>query len=170
MTLSTALRFIAIAGMICFVAPAVARAGPCDAPVYNQYDFFVGNWVVTHKDGTPFATDVVTKELKNCTVWERWNGSKIHGLGYSGYDAVNHKWIQAFFGDDGSVALFEGHHHPNGLLFTGRDYPKPGVVELNKVDFRQLAGGVVEEYWVSSTDGGKTWKLAFDGFFHRKAR
>lgn len=156
--------FLAMAGMF---APSIARAGPCDANVYRQYDFFLGNWIVEHKDGKPFARDIVTKELSGCVLWERWLGAHTHGLGYSEYDASRHAWVQSFYMDNGSVLLLTGHANGRDLVFTGDDYPKPGQVESNKVIFRQLPDGVVEEYWTVSTDGAKTWSVAFDGFFHR---
>ncbi|HEV7180227.1 MAG TPA: hypothetical protein VGN11_10150 [Candidatus Baltobacteraceae bacterium] len=144
---------------------SAANAG-CSAPQYRQYDFFVGNWIVTRKDGKQFATDQVSKAYGGCVVWEQWHGSSSHGAGYSGYDAVRKVWVQSFMDDQGSVYTMEGHRTADALTFEGPDYPKAGVVEQNRVAFRPLAGGVVEEYWTVSTDGWKTSKVVFDGFFH----
>jgi hypothetical protein len=63
------------------------------------------------------------------------------------------------------VSITTGSLLNGDLLFVGDDYPKPGVVENNRVLFRRLPKGSLEEYWTVSTDHGKTWKVAFDGFF-----
>ncbi|MGZ3497865.1 MAG: hypothetical protein ACXWNK_13170 [Vulcanimicrobiaceae bacterium] len=50
------LGFFLAAVTLCFSATATARAGQCDASGYRRYDFFVGTWIVTHKDGKPLDT------------------------------------------------------------------------------------------------------------------
>ncbi len=151
--------------------PSAARAAApaCVAAAYHQYDFFVGSWNVYHKDGKQFAADVVSKQMNGCVISERWLGSQTHGVGYSAYDAGHGDWVQSFFGDDGSVLVMRGRPQGDGLLFVGDDFPKPGVVEHNRVLFRPLKGGTVEEYWTVSRDG-KTWSEAFDGFFRPAAK
>ncbi len=152
-----------------FATTGEAGGSTCAGPEYHQFDFFVGNWIVSHKGGKRFATDRVTKEFGGCAIWERWYGDRgSRGAGYSSYLPSRHLWVQSFVDDDGDVLVFEGTRtSKSSLTFRGPSYPKQGLVEQNRVIFRLLPKNVMEEYWVVSDDRGRTWKVAFDGFFDR---
>jgi hypothetical protein len=160
---------VALTALILYatMTPAGATA-TCSGSVYHQLDFFVGDWIVTDKDGKQFATDRVSKEFGGCVVWEQWfGGSGSRGAGYSGYDEARRRWVQTFMDNRGTVLVFEGNPDESTFVLEGPSYPKPGVVEKNRVIFRSLPQGVVEEYWTTTDAGGKT-KVVFDGFFHRR--
>jgi hypothetical protein len=44
-----------------------------------------------------------------------------------------------------------------------------GKKALQRITWSQLPGGKVRQFWESSTDGGKTWTVAFDGTYIRKS-
>ncbi len=159
----------ALAALLATSVPAAADGGaPCTASVYHQLDFFVGNWVVTNKSGKQIATDRVSREFGGCVIWERWfGGSGSRGAGYSGYVPARRRWVQTFMDDRGTVLVFEGGQGAAGFVIEGPSYTKTGALEHNRVVFRTLPHGVVEEYWTTS-DGGKTSTVVFDGFFHPK--
>ncbi len=122
---------------------------------------------MTDKRGKQIATDRVTKEFGGCVVWERWFGGRgSRGAGYSGYVAARKLWVQTFMDDRGTVLVFEGGPGAGGFVIEGPSYSKTGAQERNRVVFRTLPQGVVEEYWTVSGDGGKTSTVVFDGFFH----
>ncbi len=163
------LRLAIVTTLIASTAAAGVDAAVCSGPAYRQLDFFVGDWVVTDKQGKPFATDRVSKEYGGCVIWEQWFGKRgSRGAGYSGYVAARRRWVQTFMDDRGTVLVFEGQRSGASLVIAGPSYPKPGLVAQNRVVFRPLAHGVVEEYWTESDDGGKRGHVVFDGFFHPK--
>jgi hypothetical protein len=160
-----ALGIVAAFSAMTVAGPAAPAA--CSGPAYHALDFFVGNWVVTDKNGKQFATDRVSKEYGDCVIWEQWFGSRgSHGAGYSGYVPARHLWIQTFMDDRGTVLVFEGGPAGASVSISGPSYPKSGVVEQNHVIFRTLPHRVVEEYWTVSDAGDKTSRAVFDGFFH----
>lgn len=159
-----------LAGLLAVPAPAGADSSapaPCAASVYHQLDFFVGNWLVTDKSRKTLATDRVSKEFGGCVIWEQWFGARgSRGAGYSGYVPARRRWVQTFMNDRGTVLVFEGGPQAEGFVIEGPSYTKSGALGHDRVVFRTLLHGIVEEYWTTSLDGGKTSTVVFDGFFH----
>jgi hypothetical protein len=152
--------------------PILAHAAPQIAPNcatihHREFDYFIGNFTVFNKAGKQIGTDEVTPEMESCALLEHWHGRKVQGVGYSGYDDTRKQWVQTFFQNDGTFDIFYGNMTKDGMLISGIDYPKPGVTEYNRVLFRPLPRGF-EEYWTASTDGRRSWKVVFDGFFQRR--
>jgi hypothetical protein len=146
-------------------APAFAA---CDAPVYRQFDFWVGNWQVTDAKGTVIGRDLVTKDLGGCVVREDYRdaGDPSVGKGTFAYDAGAKRWRHFFADDTGFVLVLEGSQEGGTMVLQGTDYPN-GRLRLNRGVWR-VRGDAVEELWTISTDGGKTWTKRFDGWFHRQ--
>ncbi|MDQ2680888.1 MAG: hypothetical protein M3Y21_07700 [Candidatus Eremiobacteraeota bacterium] len=159
-----ALLFVTIVFLVATIA--TAKAG-CNAPEFRQFDFFIGNWLVTNKAGKRFASDRVTREFDGCGIWERWYGdSGSRGAGYSGYIPARKLWVQTFVDNDGDVLVFQGERKGRSLVIRGMSYPKQGIVEQNVVVFRPISKDEFEEYWTVA-QSGESPRVAFDGFFHR---
>lgn len=160
--------FYAIAAIVLFSAPVSARAAaPCRAAVYHQFDFFLGNWTVKDRSGKVIGSDVVTKRMNGCVVFEQWKDANGPGTGFgiSGVQAGRHGWHQTFMDDGGLVLTLDGMRAGNTMRLRGHDYPARGQ-RLHDVTWMQR-GAIVEEVWKMSGDDGKHWKTVFDGFFYR---
>ncbi len=172
MRILTVCPALAAAWALLVFAPA-AQAAPahiapaCASKHHREFDYFIGNYNVFDASGKQIGTDEVTAEMNGCALLERWHGRRVEGRGYSAYDDSRRQWVQTFFQNDGTVLIFRGNMTPQGILLSGTDYAKPGVLENNRVLFRPRSDGF-EEYWTTSTDGGHTWRAVFDGFFRRR--
>jgi hypothetical protein len=154
----------AVAAFLCVPVRAVAG---CTAPIYSEFDFWVGNWRVTNQHGKLLGYDDVSKTLDGCVVYERYRDA-IHpsvGIGLSGYDAGRKQWHQDFMDDTGFVLALNGTLQNGRMVLEGIDYAN-GKPRLNRGVW-QRHGDLVEELWTISTDGGRSWKTQFDGWFHR---
>lgn len=165
------LKFLAVAlfsAVGAIAVPAAARAACTSAP-YHQFDFFVGQWNVYDAKGHSVGSDLVEKRLNGCVVYERYtNPDRSVGIGLSGYQAKLGTWHQDFMRDDGLVVLLDGTAgRLAAMVMSGQDFPADGSRRLDR-GIWVVHGKVVEETWLVSTDGGKTWKTQFHGFFHRK--
>jgi hypothetical protein len=147
--------------------PSAARAA-CTSEAYHQFDFFVGHWKVYDAKGKFVGTDLVEKRVNGCAIYEQYTdpGGGV-GIGLSGYQPAKGQWHQDFMSDDGLVVSLDGAKTKDAaMLMSGVDYPASGTRRLDR-GLWLLHGDVVEELWTVSTDGGKTWKTQFRGFFHR---
>jgi hypothetical protein len=54
------------------------------------------------------------------------------------------------------------------MLFSGATLQPDGSRLLHRLTFFNLSPERVRQFWEQSTDGGKTWTVAFDGMYVRK--
>ena len=147
------------------LAPLQVHAA-CSAAAYRQFDFFVGKWRVTDAKGKFLGYDYVSKRLGGCVVYEEYHDGNDPGvgIGISGYGLRPGQWHQDFMDDSGFVLALDGSLQNGKMVLQGRDYPG-GDPRLNRGIWTKH-GDVVEELWIQSSNGGRTWKTHFHGWFH----
>jgi hypothetical protein len=154
-------------------APATAPAGPpakCDAPVYRQLDFWVGEWDVYIGD-QKVGTNVVTSEEDGCVVHEHWTSLRSEtGQSFNFYDRATKKWRQVWVSNNGSTLDVAGGLVDGTMAYTGEAVRPNGVRIQHRLSFTPNADGTVRQFWQTSTDGGATWTVAWDGRYVRKAK
>jgi len=139
----------------------------CDAPEHRQFDFWLGDWEVMTPDGKPAGRNSITLELKRCVLHERWSGAGgMKGESFNTWDRTKKQWHQTWVSDDGSLLLLDGTFQNGVMELTGASVAS-GSQTLNRIRWSSLADGGVRQHWEVSSDGGKTWKTAFDGRYRR---
>ncbi|MGA7092429.1 MAG: hypothetical protein WBX23_00210 [Candidatus Cybelea sp.] len=158
-------RSFSVIATLLAVLPARSFAA-CGAPVYHQFDFWVGTWRVTDARGKLLGRDIVSKRLSGCIVYEEYHDADVPsvGIGMTGYERGRARWHQDFMDDNGFVLALDGRLQGGAMVLEGTDFAG-GKVRLNRGIWSRH-GGLVEELWQISTDGGKTWRTRFDGWFH----
>ena len=139
----------------------------CTAPVYHEFDFWIGSWRVVNARGVLVGHDFVSKRLGGCVIYEEFHdaGDPSIGIGMTGYDRGRARWHQDFIDDTGFVLALDGSLQAGVMVLDGTDYPN-GRPRLNRGVWSRH-GNVVRELWTQSIDGGRTWKPRFDGWFYR---
>ena len=164
-------RILLLAVFLAFlIQPGRAQAADtCHSAAYHQFDFFVGSWSVTTQAGKKIGTDEVTKEYGGCVIVEKWHdaGDPGGGIGLTGYQIGRKTWHQDFMDDGGFVLSIDGALIGTQMIMRGTDYPSDGKSRLHRVTWTPRRDGSVEELWKTSDDGGKTWRVHFDGIFRR---
>jgi hypothetical protein len=152
----------------CAVALTTTANAACTAPVYRQFDFWLGNWRVTNAAGKLLGYDRVTKRLGGCVVYEEYRDTTDPsiGVGMTGYDAGRALWHQAFMDDAGFVLDLDGSLQGGAMVLEGTDIAN-GKTRLNRGVWSRRGAEDVEELWTVSLDGGQSWETRFDGRFHR---
>jgi hypothetical protein len=165
---------ISLASVLTFAAcpnaqvMASSPVAPCSAPIYHQFDFWLGDWTVTNAKNKVIGVDSVTRRLGGCVIYERYvdAGDKSVGIGLSGVQIGNATWHQTFMDDEGTVVTLDGRWHNGIMELRGKNFPAGRPLLSDGIWIPK--NGVVEEVWKVSTDGGRTWKVRFDGFFHKR--
>jgi len=70
-----------------------------------------------------------------------------------------------------AVELLEGGLKDGAMVLS--DATTPGRKQdapVNEVRWTKESDGTVRQLWVTTDDGGKTWKTAFDGRYVRSSR
>ena len=154
-------------------APATAPAGPqpdCNAPEYRQLDFWVGEWDVFIGDRN-VGTNVITSEENGCVVHEHWRDAQGgSGQSFNFYDRNTKKWRQVWISGNGSALDVAGGLVDGTMAYTGETVRANGVRIQHRLSFTPNADGTVRQFWQTSTDGGTTWTVAWDGRYVRKPK
>ena len=144
---------------------------PCSSDArYHAFDFWIGEWTVT-QNGQFAGDSSVQPLLGECTIFEQWTGgSGSEGKSFNYYDPGYDHWRQIWISDSGTFIEFTGEARDGGIFFTAETVdPNDGSVTRHKFEFTQLDGGIVRQYWETSTDDGATWTAIWDGRYERKA-
>jgi hypothetical protein len=147
----------------------------CDAQAeYRQLDFWVGEWDVRPynlPNGLVTARSIIERANGNCTIVEHYytKGAYI-GKSFNIYDASAKKWRQFWNDNVGQVLQFEGEYNEQeqALRYRSETSNRQGQKVLNTMTFYNLAPDKVRQLWQTSTDGGTTWAVAFDGLYTRR--
>ena len=162
--------------MVVFVSAlfstAAAQQTPpgCTTPEHRQFDFWIGNWTVTDSaGGTPYGTNLITREEAGCLLHERWRGSQGgSGQSLNFYDHQRRHWEQVWVASGGNVLRLSGQFSGNSMVLEGDGTSPSGGPIRNRIVWTQQSDGRVRQVWSTSADGGKSWQVGFDGWYRTK--
>jgi hypothetical protein len=142
----------------------------CAAPESHQFDFWIGDWVVTDSAGAKvLGTEHNVAVLGGCALQENWSGSDGSvGTSLNAYIVGAKKWHQSWIANNGNLLLLDGAFAGGKMVLQGASTGPKGTI-VNRITWTPLADGRVRQMWDISTDGGKTWVVSFDGYYKRKA-
>ncbi|MEO8704765.1 MAG: tetratricopeptide repeat protein [Kofleriaceae bacterium] len=142
---------------------------PCRGkPEYRQFDFWIGDWIVTTPQGNRAGTSSVQLMLGTCVLQENWTGGGGgSGKSFNIYDATDKQWHQSWVDDKGTFAHYIGGFASGAMQITA-DQAFEGKPARARMTFSKLPGGSVRQHGERSTDQGKTWTTTFDLVYKRK--
>lgn len=159
--------------------PAVSAPAPpppaCAAPIYNQFDFWVGDWDVYPNIKDPakaplIARSRIEKLYGGCAIRENWMPLKGTGGGsLNGPDPATGRWHQIWFDSSGGRVEFAGGRVDDAMVLTGfwRGVNGPGKDGLIRMTYTPLDANTVRQQGELSVDHGLTWQPNFDFIYRR---
>ena len=142
---------------------------PCDSAEHQQFDFWLGNWQVSNKDGVLQGSNNVVSILDGCVVSENWQAAKgdFTGKSYNFYDNQLKQWHQTWVDNKGGVLFLDGNLQGNVMVLQGHRPNKDGSSTLHQISYTPGKDGTVEQKWLASKDEGQTWNELFLGYYHK---
>jgi hypothetical protein len=139
----------------------------CSSAEFRQFDFWMGRWSVTDSSGNPMGRSEITREADGCGILEHWTGGDgISGTSINYYDRHDGRWHQDWVGGGGGVLHLSGGIEGKAMVMTGeREGPRGHVTD--RISWEPLPDGRVKQEWTLSSDGGRSWKRVFLGFYTR---
>jgi hypothetical protein len=140
-----------------------------DAP-HRAFDFWVGDWTVTKKNGPKVGDSSIRRILNDCVILESWTGM-AGGLGqsFNNYDARSKTWKQFWVDASGGRQEYDGGvYQDDALRFTGQNLGPKGEPALQRFTFFNLDPNHVRQLQEQSADEGKTWSVVYDFYYARK--
>jgi hypothetical protein len=150
-------------------APPAARTRPdCSAVEHHQFDFWLGKWTVTAA-GKPAGTSHIESVMNGCGVLEHWSSAGGgNGTSLNFYDRRTKTWSQAWIDEGGNALHLSGTFADGKMTLASAPRTTGSGVDVQRITWSKNGDGTVRQVWESSTDGGKTWTVAFDGTYRRQ--
>ncbi len=160
-------------GLVALSTPPLTaqNPSPCSAPEFRQFDFWIGTWDVT-SNGNEAGSNVIEAKLGGCVLHEHWTGASGNvGESFNTYDRTTGQWHQTWVDNAGSLLQLDGQFTEGAMQLQGTTRGPDGGEVLQRITWRQVDGDPdhVRQLWESSTDGGTTWTVAFDGHYRRRS-
>ncbi len=152
------------------VIAAIAKAmQPCMSdPEYRRFDFWVGEWDVTTQGGTRVGGSVVQSVSNGCALLENWTaGNGGTGKSLNTFNPQTKQWTQFWVGSAGGVTHYtESEWHDGAVTF----HASAGAsgVPAQRLTFTPIDSKTVRQFGEVSKDGGKTWTVGYDFYYHRR--
>lgn len=155
----------------------VTRLTPCTGPEYKQFDFWLGEWEVRNAAGQLLGHNRISRRHGGCVVVEEWESARGgSGTSINLYDQTTKQWHQ-FWADasgtnwlssdkEGNPVTMRGGVRNGVMVMTSHPDTLPSI-GMTRATWRPLPDGRVQQTFESSSDGGKTWAVSFDGFYRR---
>jgi hypothetical protein len=142
----------------------------CAGPAYRQFDFWVGEWIVHNRKGEQVGTSRVEKIEDDCGIRENWRNARgITGQSTNVYRPASRTWVQVWAGSDGLTLVLEGTFDGQKMILEGESLGAKGERLHNRVTWSVQDAVKVRQLWEQSSDGGRTWTVAFDGVYTPKS-
>lgn len=155
------------------LAQTPAPPPACTSAQHHQFDFWLGEWEVFNPAGKQVGQSRIDSISKGCALLENWLGQGgLDGKSLNIFDAKDGQWHQSWVDSSGSRLELAG-SFANGAMVLQGSAPvpgKPGAMVTQRITWSVNADASVRQLWESSQDGGKTWVVAFDGKYVRKAK
>ena len=150
---------------------AADQQTPCSAPEYRQFDFWLGDWDVFNPDGDLVGTNSIRRIYGGCALEERWQSAGQHsGASFNIYNVQRKQWHQTWVDSGGLLLQLDGSFNDGKMVLSGETMGRNGARVLNRITWESTGPGRVRQLWESSTDGGTTWSVAFDGTYVRQGQ
>lgn len=143
----------------------------CTAAEHRQFDFWLGEWDVTAPNGNTAGTNRITSINGGCALREEWTGARgFTGTSLNAFDASTGRWHQTWIGSDGVLLVLDGGMRDGTMELAGVTVGRDGAKTHHRIRWTPLGGSPakVRQLWESSTDGGKTWAVTFDGTYQQR--
>ncbi len=139
---------------------------PCNTPEFRQFDFWIGDWnVEAAASAGTMSRNLISSINDGCTIREEYTTpAGYEGTSLNFYDAARKVWHQTWIDNQGGALYLEG--GLQGKLMVLSTVADP--IQVQRVTWTPLDDGRVRQHWEATTDGGKTWTTAFDGYYTRR--
>lgn len=153
------------------VAAQMERLRPCSGASHREFDFWVGNWRVTDRTGERLlGTNRISRQHGGCVILEKWTSAAgTTGSSFNIFDERSKKWHQFWvdgsgtnwlsWDEEGNPATIRGGLVDGEMIMTAA----PGTTPMARGRWKLMEDGRVRQIFESSTDGGSTWTINFEG-------
>jgi hypothetical protein len=159
-----AIVFVAALGSSYLAWAAEPAAKPCSSAANRQFDFWIGTWSVFDPSGALAGENRIESINNGCALLENWSGARgLSGKSLNVYDATDRLWHQFWVDSNGTRLVLRGGFVDGKMILSTSVPESDRSTPRHRIAWSLNADGSVRQLWESSSDGGSTWTVAFDG-------
>ena len=156
--------------LLLFVMPLLWGQTPCQccSESHQQFDFWVGHWVVKDTLGNKVGENLISRAEGNCVITEKWKGaSGTTGMSVNYFDSSDATWNQLWIDNQGNILKLKG-TFDSGKMLLKSDLIKGGEQEYrNQIAWSLNEDGSVTQSWETTDVNGSHLKTLFKGIYSR---
>ena len=134
-----------------------------------MFDFWVGEWDVRTPQGQQAGTSSVQLLLEGCALYENWTDAQgSSGKSLNSYNPETKQWQQYWTSQNGTVTEYRESEWVGQSLRFRATQKTPQGQALLRMTFTPVKPDLVRQFGETSSDGGKSWTVSFDLYYHRK--
>lgn len=142
----------------------------CEGDVYDDFDFWLGEWEVTTPDGQVAGTNSITKAEDGCLLIERWTGARgSTGQSYNFYDTGLQKWRQVWVARGATIDYAGKLTEEGEMRLEGKIAYRNGTTAPFRGSWTPQADGSVTQYFQQYNSETESWDDWFTGIYRRSA-
>ena len=135
----------------------------------RQFDFWLGEWEVFGPDGTVGGHSRIESIAEGHALLENWTDADgSSGKSLNVYNDRKKQWQQFWVGSSTPILELSGGLQNGAMVLSGSHTTVTGETMLDRITWTPQADDTVRQLWEGSRDGGKTWKVNFDGIYKHK--
>lgn len=152
---------------------------PPEAAPENWFDFWVGEWDLTWKDGEgnpQHGYNQIVKILDDRVIQESFEARSspegqpaFKGKSLSVYNPRTESWHQAWADNQGGYFNFTGKLEGERRMFVTTSTNQEGKELYLRMVFRDIEENSFVWDWEASEDGGESWKLNWQIHYQRRS-
>ena len=153
------------------IAAENAKPSACAGVEHREFDFWIGDWEVRDPQGKVVGHNRIEKAHDGCVLIEHWTSvAGVTGTSVNIYDRDRGKWHQTWVDSGGGLLQLDGGVVAGAMVLKGEaaDADAPSKSATQRITWTPQPNGDVRQLWESSTDGGKSWKVVFDGRYTKR--
>ena len=138
----------------------------CCTPEYDQFDFWLGSWMVFDTLGNAVGSNYIEKVEGNCALQEHWHSSGSTGTSLNFFDKKDGKWHQTWIDSKGITLYLSGIKVGESMvlrsdLITGRNGDF-----YHRITWTPQGEDVVQRWEIVDVNN-KPMRVLFEGIYKR---
>ena len=143
---------------------------PCCKEINQQFDFWIGDWIVRDSLGQEVGQNQISKIEGNCILLEKWTGAKGGtGTSHNYYDKSDSTWNQLWIDNTGNILKLKG-NLVAGKMVLKSDLQKGKNKKwyYNQITWTPNEDKTVSQLWEIYNKKEEHVKTIFLGIYHKK--
>ena len=141
---------------------------PCCDEFHQQFDFWVGSWIVSDTTGKEVGSNEIVKIENGCALTESWLSSQgVTGSSMNFFDPSDSTWNQVWIDNSGGVIKLKGHFINDQMVLKSDIIKGKKVNYFSQISWSKNEDGSVTQLWQVFSEEGKLLSTPFEGVYRK---